>query len=415
MTKRIAAIVFIFMCTTVAWGALGATVFYRTYSSGSALKGRVVSIWGAPHVQLPPSATYTRIVPKTVESVEDGRRIVRTVEERQSHPLPLESSRIDVRLDLDHRQKGLLWYSTYRVAFSGAFGFRNASTEAQDVLFTFPLPAAQAIYEDMSVTVDGAAVVLASEKRSAQTRVTLPAGKTAVLAVSYRSQGLESWRYSFGGDVAQVRDFRLAMSTDFKAIDFPDNSVAPTEKRETATGWDLVWSYRTLLSGFEIAMLLPEKLQPGPLAGEISYFAPVSLLFFFFLIFILTTLRGIDLHPMNYFFLAAAFFAFHLLFAYLVDHVSIHAAFAISSAASVFLVVNYLRLVVGLRFAAVEAGAAQTLYLVLFSYAFFFKGFTGLAVTIGAVLTLCVVMQVTARTDWAAAFGRRPAVPATPR
>ena len=32
---------------------------------------------------------------------------------------------------------------------------------------------------------------------------------------------------------------------------------------------------------------------------------------------------------MNYFFLSAAFFAFHLLLAYLVDHVDVHAAFAL--------------------------------------------------------------------------------------
>jgi hypothetical protein len=32
-------------------------------------------------------------------------------------------------------------------------------------------------------------------------------------------------------------------------------------------------------------------------------------------------------HKMKYFFLATAFFAFHLLLAYLVDHVSIHLAF----------------------------------------------------------------------------------------
>jgi len=56
----------------------------------------------------------------------------------------------------------------------------------------------------------------------------------------------------------------------------------------------------------------------------------VSLFFFFFLMFIITTLRNIDLHPMNYFFLAAAFFAFHLLLAYLVDHISIHAAMVIA-------------------------------------------------------------------------------------
>jgi inner membrane protein involved in colicin E2 resistance len=145
---------------------------------------------------------------------------------------------------------------------------------------------------------------------------------------------------------------------------------------------------------------MPQKLQPGPLAGRISFFAPVSLFFFFFLIFILSTLRGIDLHPMNYFFLACAFFAFHLLMAYLVDHVSIHVAFAAASLVSIALVVSYLRLVVNARFAVVDAGLAQLIYLVLFSYAFFFEGFTGLAVTIGAIVTLFVVMQMTGRIRW---------------
>src|SRR5205823_2866060 len=121
-------------------------------------------------------------------------------------------------------------------------------------------------------------------------------------------------------------------------------------------GWNLNWRYSDLVSGFQIGMTMPEKLQPGPLAGEISYFAPVSLFFFFFLMFIITTLRNIDLHPMNYFFLATAFFAFHLLLAYLVDHVSIHIAMVITSLVSIALVVSYLRLVVGIRFAALEAG-----------------------------------------------------------
>ena len=99
-------------------------------------------------------------------------------------------------------------------------------------------------------------------------------------------------------------------------------------------------------------------------------------------------------------FLATAFFAFHLLLAYLVDHISIHLAFVLCSIVSVFLVVSYLRLVVGMRFAAVEAGGAQLLYLVLFSYAFFFKGFTGLAITIASIGSLFVAMQATARIDW---------------
>ena len=127
--------------------------------------------------------------------------------------------------------------------------------------------------------------------------------------------------------------------------------------------------------------------------------------------FIITTLRKIDLHPMNYFFLATAFFAFHLLLAYLVDHISIHAAMVLASVVSVTLVVSYLRLVVGLRFAALEAGTAQLIYLVLFSYAFFWKGFTGLAITIIAIITLFVVMQITGRIRWSERFAARASAP----
>ena len=105
---------------------------------------------------------------------------------------------------------------------------------------------------------------------------------------------------------------------------------------------------------------------------------------------------------------SAAFFAFHLLLAYLVDHLSIHLAFAAASLVSVALVVSYLRLAVGSRFAFVEAGAAQIVYLVLFSYAFFFRGFTGLAITVGAILTLFVLMQITARIRWNEVFTKRP-------
>jgi inner membrane protein involved in colicin E2 resistance len=251
------------------------------------------------------------------------------------------------------------------------------------------------------------------------------------LKVGYKSQGLNDWRYNFGGnktrsedgqpaaaDVAQVRDFSMKMTTNFKDIDFPDNTLSPTQKVETSNGWNLDWNYKNLVSGYQIAMTMPEKLQPGPLAGRISFFAPVSLFFFFFLMLIITTMRGIELHPMNYFFLAASFFAFHLLLAYLVDHVSIHLAFAICSAVSIFLLVTYLRLVVGTRFATREAALAQFIYLVAFSYAFFLKGFTGLAVTIGSITTLFVVMQVTGKIRWSEKFAPRPAAlelaPSTP-
>src|SRR6267143_4545199 len=103
-----------------------------------------------------------------------------------------------------------------------------------------------------------------------------------------------------------VQHIYLDMTTNFKSIDFPENTLSPTRREETEDGWKLNWNYSSLLTSYAVAMHMPEKLQPGPLAGQISFFAPVSLFFFFFLIFIITTMRNIDLHPMNYFFLAAA-------------------------------------------------------------------------------------------------------------
>jgi len=49
MLQRIAAIVFIFICASIGWMILAATLRSRTNSADSGLRGHVVSTWGAPH------------------------------------------------------------------------------------------------------------------------------------------------------------------------------------------------------------------------------------------------------------------------------------------------------------------------------------------------------------------------------
>ena len=346
----------------------------------------------------------------------DGRKIVEHLKEVLTTDLPIQASDIKVGLDLEHRQKGLLWYATYKVDFAGDYTLHNDSATPQLVKLQFAFPTDKAIYDDFRILANGQPVPIENAPGAALASALVPPGTSVVFSIGYRSQGLDSWSYHFGNKVSQVRNFALQMRTNFKDVDFADNTLSPTEKQPGGGGgWLLTWKYSNLLSGYDIGTVMPEKLQPGPLAGQISFFAPVSLFFFFFLMIIITTLRDIDLHPMNYFFLATAFFAFHLLMAYLVDHMSIHLAFVICSIVSVFLVISYLRLVVGMRFAAVEAGISQFIYLVLFSYAFFFKGFTGLAITIGSIVTLFVVMQMTGRIKWADKFAKvtMPKMPRT--
>jgi len=116
---------------------------------------------------------------------------------------------------------------------------------------------------------------------------------------------------------------------------------------------------------------------------------------------------------MNYFFLAAGCFAFQLLFAYLVDLIPLALAFVISAAVSLALVCGYLRAVTGRRFAQLGA-IAQFGYMILFSYSFFFEGLTGLTITIGAIVTLALLMGATARVNWAEKFGSKPVLRGVP-
>jgi hypothetical protein len=401
MTRNVVAIIAILLCTTVAWMILGSTINARTYSADSGIGPKVASIWGKEQQQEPPAAYSSKVVPRQVTETINGKEVKQVLDEIVNTPLPLDRSRIRVGLELDQRQKGLLWFATYRVAYSGQYQFRN-DTDSEWLTLKLVFPAPDAIYDDLVFRIDGQPVTVTMADGAVTAAIRRPRGSVINLSVGYRSQGLSTWQYAFGTNVTQVRDFALEMTTNFKAIDFPQGTMSPTMKQRTTSGWLLTWKYTNLVTGSKIGMGMPQKLQPGPLAGRISYFAPVSLLFFFFAMFIITKLKGIDLHPMHYFFLATSFFAFHLLLAYLVDHISIHAAFAICSVVSIFLVVSYLRIVVGTRFAFFEAASAQLVYLVGFSYAFFYQGFTGLVVTIGAILSLFLAMQLTARVDWRA-------------
>jgi hypothetical protein len=331
--------------------------------------------------------------------------------------LPLAASDIDVKLSVEHRKKGLLWFATYGVDFASAFEIANPVDGPVEVTVTFDFPSASAVYDAMAMrTPDIEDLDVRTEAGRLVGRFTLAAGAAQKFEVGYRSRGMDRWIYRFGEQVNLVRNFRLRMGTDFEAIDFPAGSISPDVKtRRPDGGWDLAWEKESLVSGLMIGMEMPHRLNPGPLAASMSLHAPVSLFFFFFLIFILQALRDLKIHPMNYFFLAASFFSFNLLFAYLVDHVDLVWAFAASSAVSVFLVVSYLRIVVGTRFALVEAALAQIVYQVLFSLAHFLEGYTGLTVTIGAILTLAFVMRATARLDWSRLFQARPADPAPER
>src|SRR5580704_988714 len=167
MVKRLFAVAFIFCCTSVAWMILGGTITARTGSTTERLRDHVQSIWGVPHVQMSPFAEYSLPV-KYVETVTENG-VQKMVEKTRLDPYVVrpDSSEIAVDLQSENRRKGLLWYSTYKVAFRGDYVFTNPRKEKQTLLLTLPLPAAQAVYDDLQFIVDGQPSTPVTEKETA--------------------------------------------------------------------------------------------------------------------------------------------------------------------------------------------------------------------------------------------------------
>lgn len=399
MLKRLVAVAGIYLVTCAAWAILGSTVLARSADLDSSLRGAVAQIWGSVQTQLQPTVDYDVPTP----SKKKGQPAV------EAHDLPLAASDLHARFHLDPRQKGLVWYATYRVAFDGKYQVVNDTGKPRVFTFRYTFPANTAVFDEFKLSVNGVErKQLALGGGVVAASFPLAPGQRVPVEVAYTTQGLDQWWYDFGQNVHQVRDFRLVMDTDFDGFDFPASGIAATSKRVGPGGAHLEWRFANLLTSVKVGLAMPQKLQPGSWVGQVIFSAPISLFLFLFLIVVITAVRHIALHPVHYFFLSAAFFAFHLLLAYMVDHLAVEWSVLIASVTSVTLAVSYMRLVVGARFAFVEVALAQLVYLVLFSCTFFLEGFTGLAITVLAVATLFVVMQATGRLDWEEIFREQP-------
>jgi hypothetical protein len=418
---RLLAVIFIFGCTSVAWLTLGISVEHRSGEADQQLAQEVARLWGDHHEQAPPEVWVERpgqeietIQEKDEEGALRTRKVTRHVVRRV--PLSLESSRVTMDLRLEPRRKGLLWYDTWVGEYRARYTVHNPDDETRTVRLRFPFPSVEAIYDGFRLRLNDRDLPFGGDlEKDASARVTLPARAEGRLEVEYRTRGLGPWMYALGtGAVQQVRDFELVVTTNFADVDFPAGTLSPTTMDREPSGRRLTWRFESLVTGQKIGVDPPDRLNPGPFAARVTFFAPVALLFFMTVLVILGMVRGPSLHPMHWFFLSAAFFAFHLLLAYLVDHVNVHLAFAVSAATSVFLVVSYLRTVAGARYALWRAGLAQVVFLVLFGYSFFLEGYTGLTITVGAIVTLFVLMQSTARVDWGELFAAAPSAASAP-
>ena len=389
---HLVASVIIVACTAVAWFLLGSTLSYRTQVSSAEMQAEVSGVWGPDLVQEHPLAWFE------TPNAPNGKAQV----------LP-SATEMNVSLVSEPKRRGLLWHRTYDVDLKSDYTFTNPTKIPQTFYISFPLPRDTAGLQGFEFRLgenDSAAQAAPGTSGVVTRAILLPASGAVTLHTGYRTRGTNTWKYFFP-DSRRIAGFKLTMRTNFPEINFPVGTGSPSHRSQNQDGFTLVWDYPDVIAAPAIGMDMPKRLNAGPVAARIAFFAPVSLLFFVTIVLLVGGVRGISLHPMHVFFIAAGFFAFHLLFAYLVDLLPLVPSFGIATACSMLLVCGYLKAVGGNVLLKI-AFPAQAVYLVLFSASFFIDGLTGITLAVLGVVTLALLMLLTARIDWKTFFIKRP-------
>jgi inner membrane protein involved in colicin E2 resistance len=419
-----AVIAFIFFGFSLAWVILGAVNDDRTYGQTQLLLKSVQNSYGGPLIITPPRIYYE--VTTERKGKVSGFDTVSSYKEKETVDPSASNVRID--LSLDRKKVGNLWFPVFVSTYRGRYEYELEAIPQEyrsDPLFLLPgLNSSESTFRSIELKLNEEAVQplskLVSNTPMDVTRQ-ITADRTLVVDFYFETTGTEHLLYELSNQGSPSADepstdgaekkrltrldrFSLKLTTDFLKYDFPRRTIPYTSIQNDEEGTDFEWQFDKTVTGKNIGIIVPKEINPGEIASRISFFAPISLLFFFVVLTIFGILGKSELHPMHYFLLAATFLSFHLIFSYSADHLSMYMAFGIASLISCLLTYSYVVRLREQRYAVITT-LLQLLYLVVFSWSFFYRtetglGITGLIVTIVSVLTLFALMQLTAKLDW---------------
>ncbi len=386
--KKIVAISLIFIFVTTAWMILGGINFYRTSEAQENLKKEIITLYG-DNVEI--------TMPKC-SSVKNTKN--------SKYYNKLEKSNVTIDINLDPRKKGNLWFPTFNYKYKGEYLFKAKQKGERQYLF-LQFGKSDSVYKNILLSINGKYLNKKAAIANEDYIIVYPNNKGYInVKFEYESSGLENLEYIISGykSISEINNFSLVINTDFEDYDFINSTMSPTIKEKTENGYKLAWQLNEAITGKNIGIKIPNKLNPGDIISKVSFFAPVALFFFLSAILTLVLVFKINFHPMHFLLLAATFFSFSLMFSYFSDQMNIYLAFSVASAISLILTITYLRFFTPKIVYLVFAPLAQFIYLIVFSFSFFSDDLPGFIVTICAVLTLFLIMQITGKLDWNEVF-----------
>ena len=425
--KKLIAVAVIFLGFSIAWMILGGVNQGRTWDYTQKSLKRLQNAYGGP-LKINPPLIYYEITQQKKGQVNGFETVSSYMEKEFIDP---SRTNVDIDLKLERKKIGNLWFPVFIAAYQGEYEYNIESVPEEarsQPLFLVPgLNSSESIYRSIEMKINDMTVQPLSKLVSntpIELRSKMDSAGNVKVNYFYETTGIDYILYELAGKyeplkktiqqdnnsrayrerLTRLDNFNVKLTADFRIYDFPGQTIPPTKRKQFGQKNEFIWQFDKTVTGKNIGLIVPKEINPGEIAARISFFAPVSLLFFFVVMMIFGILVKRKLHPMQYFFLAATFLSFHLMFSYSADHISMYSAFGIASIVSCLLTFSYLIRFNEWKYATISM-SLQLLYLIVFSSSFFYKsttglGITGLIVTIVSVITLFVLMQLTAKLDW---------------
>lgn len=379
--------------------AIGLRIDDRHSSTYTRSLKAVQQIWGGAIIQYPPTFTYAEAETREYTNEKTGKVESRQIQVARDVGIQTQNVRVNVTSNI--RQKGLLKFAGYGLEFDGEYVIRNRESGARIFRFNFALP-------ENAGNITGIEILLADQPHTADTNLAdgfqwygvLRPGEERHFRIKYQANGTDRFDYLLGANQLEVGQLDFKLTTDFSDYRIPEEAMAPGQEAADDQQTKIEWASKNLVTGQNIALRFLIEGNYGKVASKLFFYAPLALLLFTGFLLIMNAAKDVRLHPMHFLFLMTGFFVFYLFGSYIISfvHILLGIGLALGLSTGIMLYYAYLIRKGDEFFQSVAFGTAMFQW--IFSIAFFFPAYTGLMITLAAIISLVALMRATATIDW---------------
>ena len=182
---------------------------------------------------------------------------------------PFLRGRHEVSLHQNTRRKGSALYGGYETVCQFSWQLKNPATRAVRANLKFPLPAAGAMYDDLTSSLNGRDVLPEIQLHDYTLLLSrdLQPGEVLDFTIGFRSRGMSVWFFQVR-EPREIRDFSLTLALpEIPAgrLNYPEGCMSPTRIQPSPDGQGSILTYRLehAISSKGMGVELPSLPQPG--------------------------------------------------------------------------------------------------------------------------------------------------------